>query len=138
MARLEFFVVSRSVSVDQATNHASVFEILEVIQASEFPAIIPECVAVSLWRREPGDEAKDFQLLLRVTIPSGAVTEIRSNFRMSSLRHRVMQRIQGLPIESEGQLRFEAVLNGEHAAEHVVDVLRSGPADVVESPIKTH
>jgi len=138
MARLEFFVVSQSVSIDQATNRSSVFEILEVVQAPVFPTVIHQCVAISLWRREPGDEGQEFQLLLRITTPSGQKHEIRSNFRLTSPRHRVMQRIQGLPIESEGELRFEAILNEKHAAEHVVDVLRGGPGDAVESGVRHH
>ena len=134
MARLEFFVVSRSVAIDQATNQASVFEILEVVQAARFPALIQQCVAVSLWRREPGDEDRDFSLVLRVTTPAGSTHEIRTNFRLSSPRHRVMQRIQGLPIEREGRLRFEAILNAAHAAEHLVDIEQAGELNPKDWP----
>ena len=105
MARLGFFVVSKAVSIDQATNLASVFEILEEIRADSFPARIPSCVAMSLWRREPGDKGQDFQLLLRVTIPNADSVEVRSNFRLDGPRHRVLQRIEGLPIGGEGELR---------------------------------
>ena len=134
MARLEFFVVSRAVSIDQSTNYASILEILEVIQSESFPAMIPQCVATSLWRQEPGDEEKDYQLLLKVFLPSGETHEVRTNFRFGAHRHRVMQRIYSLPVHEAGQIRFEAVLNGEHAAEHVVDVIAGQPIDTVASP----
>ena len=134
MARLEFFVVSRSVSIDQATNFASVLEILEVIQTSSFPAIIPQCVAMSLWRQEPGDEDRDYQLTLRITTPSDITHEMQSNFRLTSPRHRVIQRIHGMHIEREGQLRFEAILNGDHAAEHIIDIWPGEAVDTVDSP----
>ena len=129
MALLEFFVVPRSVAIDQTTNVASVLEILEAIPTPSFPLLIPQCVAMSLWREEPGDEDRDFQLVLRITTPSNTEHVMRTNFRMTNARHRVTQRIQGLPIESEGQLRFEAILNDQHAAEHVVDIQRVDPVD---------
>ena len=138
MARLEFFVVSKSVAVDQATNFASVLEILEVIQTAQFPAMIPECVAISLWRVEPGDQDRDHQLVLRITSPGGTTNEIRSNFRLTAPRHRVLQRIQGLPVETDGQIRFELILNGQHSAEHVVDVQRGGVVDALASPLRVN
>jgi hypothetical protein len=136
MARLEFFVVSKSISIDQSTNQTSIFEILEEVHASAFPVFIPSCVAMSLWRREQGDQEQDFQLLLRITTPTHAVHEVRTNFRLGSPRHRVTQRIEGLPLEGEGKLRFEAILNGEHAAEHLVDIHRGARVDSVASPAK--
>jgi hypothetical protein len=134
MARLEFFVVSQSIAVDDATNYVSVLEILEQIQVPSFPKVIPQCVAVSLWRKEAGDEESDFQLLLRITTPPDGVHEIRTNFRLTAPRHRVIQRIQGLPITGEGQLRFEAIINGQHAADHIIDVQQAGVVDTIGSP----
>ena len=71
MARLEYFIVSKSMSVDIRTNQTSLFEVLEEIQAPAFPAVLPQCVAVTLWRKEEGDEDQDFQSRLVVTTPSG-------------------------------------------------------------------
>lgn len=134
MARLEFFVVSEGVSVDQVTNKASIFEILEEIRLTSFPDHIDHCVAMSLWRQEPGDEGQDFQVLLRITSPSGKNHETRSNFRFVAPRHRVMQRMERLPIEQAGQLQFEVSLNDKHSAEHVVDIHLVSPVDAVGSP----
>ena len=134
MARLEFFVVSRGVSVDQFTNQASIFEIIEEVHATSFPASIQSCVAMSLWRREPGDEEHDFQVLLRTTLPSGTIHDLRTNFRFTGPRHRITQRLEGLPIEQEGELRFEVLLNDEHGAEHIVDIHLSDSGDATELP----
>lgn len=134
MARLEFFVVSNSVAIDQTTNSASVFEILEATMTPGFPLIIPRCVAMSLWRREAGDEGLDFQLLLRVTTPDGEIHELPSNFRMSEARHRMMQRIQGLTLRAAGELRFEVILNGKHAADHIVDISLIEPPGTQDRP----
>jgi len=133
MARLEFFVVSVSASVDQTTNQASIFDIIEEVKATAFPSLLHSCVAFSLWRREPGDEERDFQLILRITTPGGAIHDFPSNFRMPAARHRTLVRVQGLLVEQPGQLRFEAILNGTHAAEHVVDVQQITPSETVAS-----
>jgi hypothetical protein len=130
MARLEFFVVSESLSVDQVTNRLSVFDVLEVIGSTGFPITLHHCAAVSLWRKEPGDENVDFQVVLRITTGTGEKNEIHTNFRMTRDRHRVIQRIQGIPIPKEGELHFEIFLNGEHSAEHVVTVEKVEPVDV--------
>ena len=129
MARLEFFVVAEDVSVDQTTNQASVFSILEEIRTTDFPTVIPKCVALALWRQEAGDEDRDFQMALRVRLPNGEEHTQETNFRMTRTRHRIINRIQGLPLPGEGQLRFEVLLNGVHAAEHIVTVEQVRPID---------
>lgn len=135
MARLEFFLVSRSSSVDVSTNQVSAFEILEEIHVAKFPAIYPECVAITVLRLEEGDEEKDFQGLLCITTPSGDTNEQRVNFRMTSTRHRLIQRIIGVPLTQSGILKFEIKLNDKHLAEHIVDVHHSGPLDTTGSAV---
>lgn len=128
--RLEFFVVSESVSIDQVTNELSVFNILESVASEGFPVLVPKCAAVSLWRVEPGDEGRDWQVMVRVTLPGQGPQDFTTNFqaRPRSQRHRVMQRVHGLPLLQEGDLRFELLLNGQHAADHIVTVTREGGA----------
>lgn len=132
MARLEFFVVSRSVSMDQSTNQASIFEILEEVHPSSFPSIIQSCVATSLWLKEPDDEGKDFQMILRITTPDEKVFELASDFRLTARRHRVTQRVEGLPVLKEGEFRFEAILNSKYVAKHIIDVSLGEPGQSIE------
>jgi len=124
MARLEFFVVSEGVTVDKFTNQLSLFNILEGVASNNFPFVLPYFVAVSMWMMEDGDGERDFQVMLRVTMPNLAPQEFTTNFKFISRRHRVLQRIQGLPLNEPGVLRFEVLLNGQHAASHEVDVSR--------------
>ena len=135
MARLEFFVVAESVSVDQFTNQVSVFSILEEIRAEHFPIAISHCVGMSLWRSETGDFDQDFQAVLRVTSPGLPPRDVSTNFRFapSGLRMRVIQRVVGVRVEQEGDLVFELLLNGHHIAEHVITVQRAEPVDVIAS-----
>lgn len=135
MARLEFFLVSRSSSVDIPTNQLSAFEILEEIHVPKFPVLYPSCVAITVLRQEEGDEEKDFQGLLFITTPSGEIYENPVNFRMTSTRHRLMQQIVGLPLTEAGILKFEITLNGKHLAEHIVDVDQRGPLDTTGSAV---
>lgn len=133
MARLEFFVVSESVSIDQTSNAASVFNILEEIGTPQFPILIPYCAAISLWCREEADRDEDFQCTLRIIRPGGERNDISTNFRPVRPRHRVVQRIQGLQLTQAGELRFELLLNGKHAADHIVTVVQVRPIDVAGS-----
>jgi hypothetical protein len=122
--RLEFFVVAENVSVDRTTNELSVFNVMESLRADVFPGVIPKCVAVSLWRLEPGDEGQDWQATIRIYVPGENVQEFPTNFRSQpgATRHRVTQRIYGLPLRQAGDLRFELLLNGQHSADHVATV----------------
>ena len=126
MARLKLFLVAESVSVDQGTNEASVFEVLESVPfKAGAQNAVPRCVAFSLWRMEDGDDGQDFQVLLRVHRPGADdPNEVAANFTAQSLRHRVFTYMRGLPLEELGALRFEVLLNGNHAAEHLVTVFR--------------
>jgi len=121
MARLEFFIVSESMSIDQFTNRLSLFNILEEVESPNFPFQL-SIIAVSLWMKEPGDDERDFQCILRVSMPNVPPREFTVNFRFISRRHRVIQNIQAIQLNEPGVLRFEVLLNGQHAASHEIDV----------------
>jgi hypothetical protein len=130
MARLELFVVSEGVSVDQFTNQLSLFSVLEEVTSPDFPFVLPSAAAISLWMKEAGDDDRDFQCMMRVLLPDGNRHELTTNFRFRGRRHRVIQRIQGVPVTEPGMLRFEVLLNGEYIASHEVDVLRINSAEL--------
>lgn len=136
MAHLEYFLVAEDVVVDQTTNRLSLFNTLEGFKAPGLPLLIPKVCAVSLWRKEPDDEGRDLQSVLRITLPTGQTHQIESNFRMTNARHRIINRIQGLPITVAGELRFELLINGQHAASHVVSIEAPPPPE--EAPGVTH
>jgi hypothetical protein len=135
MASLEYFLVAEDVSIDQVTNQLSLFNVFEGFRTPRFPLIVPKCAAVSLWRKEPADEGRDFQCVLRVTLPDGQNHQSESNFRMTNERQRIVTRLQGVPISMAGELRFELLLNGQHAASHLVIIEHQPPED---APAITH
>jgi hypothetical protein len=136
MARLELFVVSESVSVDQQTNRLSLFNVIEQVASTKFPSVLPAAVAVSMWMADAGDDVRDFQCTLRFTLPNGKQHEFASNFKFRARRHRVIQRVEGFPLNEPGMLRFEVLLNGEYVASHEVDVSKIDAKDQETPPDK--
>lgn len=120
MPSLEYFLVAEDLAVDQTTNRLSLFNVLDSFQAARFPLLIPKCAAVALWKKEAADEGRDFQSVVRITTSTGETHQVETNFRMTTQRHRIMNRLQGMAIRAAGDLRFELLLNGEHTASHVV------------------
>jgi hypothetical protein len=124
MPSLEFFLVSERCATDQVTNKLSIFEVLEEVRSSTFPASIYSAVAITLWRADPEDINLDFQANLVLHLPDGTQHTFATNFRMTSPRHRTLQRLQGIQLNSPGELRFEMTLNGRHIADHFVTVIQ--------------
>lgn len=134
---LEYFVVAENVVVDSTTNKTSIINVLEEftiqtpLPARGLPllAIMPQCSAVMLWRIEPGDDAHDWQATVRITQPDGSKNEFSMNFRVEpgSRRQRAVMNFIGIGAQGAGDLTFEALLNGQHQAVHVVTVLAGSP-----------
>lgn len=120
--RLEYFVVSESVSVDALTNRVSLFNILEVIRSRRFPGVYPALYATAVWLIEDQERGTDYTTMLRVTVPGGQQQEYTSNFTAQGRRHRIFQRLEGIPLAQPGQITFELLLNAQHAAQHIIDV----------------
>ncbi len=129
MAKLEYFLICESISIDQETNRVSLFNVLEDFQLGSNPAqppqvpVFPFFVAVACWNRESGDEGQDFQAVLKVHSPSDApAQQFTINFKMERRRQRVVFRLQGMQKLEPGELRFELRLGEEHVAWHTVNV----------------
>lgn len=136
--RLEYFVVAENVSIDGATNQVSVFNILEEINTIGFPAILHQAVAVGLWAvTDSSDLGSEHQVQLKMRLPDGSDHAVLTNFTMTHRRQRVTQRLQGIPLLQEGTLEFEALLDGQHAAHHFVDV-RAASSVASTAPGPTH
>ena len=100
--RLEYFIVSDSVAVDALTNRVSLFNVLEVVLARSFPAVHPSAHATSVWITEDEDRGTDHQAILRITVPGGEQRDYATNFTVQGRRHRLFQRIEGIPVPQPG------------------------------------
>jgi hypothetical protein len=118
MPDLEFFVVANSVSVDQATNRISVFEILDEIRPPRFPIALMRVVTISAWHVSEEEMGQDFQIRLLCTAPDEKPFENRSNFTAKNRMHRVLVGIVGIPLRKDGQIEFEVFLNDVSKAHH--------------------
>ncbi len=127
MPRLEYFLLADSLSVDQDTNNVSIFHVLEEVTIP-LPGHIPRLVAISSWNIEPEERQRkdEFQATLRIHQPweekAPKHKDLPTNFTAERRRHRICQYVTGVPVKEAGELEFEILLNGEHAASHFVTV----------------
>jgi len=129
---MEFFLVSEDVSVDQQTNRMSLFNVIEQLASPSFPFPLLYAASVSLWVAEDDDdEGKDYQCILRILLPDGIKHDFPTNFTFKTRRHRIITRIQGIPITKPGLLQFEILLNGKHHATHEIDILQIDPNELL-------
>ena len=121
MPKLEYFLVSESVSVDQQTNRASLFNILDEVRDNKFPTVIPQIVVTSAWNYEEGDEDIDYQVKVSISLPSEEEPkDVPVNIKIEKSQHRLFLKLMNLQIEQPGELKFEVFINNEYAASHTV------------------
>ncbi|MBI2388486.1 MAG: hypothetical protein HYV09_02615 [Deltaproteobacteria bacterium] len=122
MPTVEYFLVAESVSVDQTSNAVSVFNILEELRPARFPASLPLVVIVCALAIDATELGAEIDVTVRVRRTSGQVDELPASFKATGRRHRQISRLQGLPIEQPGELRFDLLVNGRLLASYVVIV----------------
>ena len=121
MPKLEYFLVSESVSVDQGTNRVSLFNILEEFRPNQFPTSIPQAIVTSAWNYESGDENIDYQVKVRISLSGEERSQdFLMNFKMEPNRYRLFQEIVNIPIQQPGELKFEVFINNKYIASHTV------------------
>ena len=120
MPKLEYFIVSESISVDQQTNRASLFNILEEVRKNKFPSVIPQAIVTSAWNYESGDEDIDYQVKVRIYSPGEEKPkDIPVNVSIE-YRHRLFLKLVNLEIKQPGELKFEVFINDKYTASHTV------------------
>ncbi|MCH8032756.1 MAG: hypothetical protein IH950_03220 [Bacteroidetes bacterium] len=128
MSKLEYFLISEGVSVDQRTNRLSIFNIFENVSADKFPASVPFVTAVVSLIKEDEDHGKDLQLLLKIHSPGVEKTfELTLNFVMESERHRLLMSIDNIKVGKSGDMTFELYLNESLIATRMVKVILIHP-----------
>jgi hypothetical protein len=127
MARLEYFVVSESISVDVNHNTVSLFHILNGMQLFEFPGSIPRLAVASAWVfDDPEIERKqEFQIRFEIRVPGARAPKIfRANMVAESRFENLHVEIQNVPVEGAGDIVFEVYLDDERQASHLLVVSR--------------
>jgi len=112
-----------SISIDQATNQVSVFNILEDLYPQKLPYVLPKTVAVSSWAMDQEEADQDWQVALRISPPGEQEKKAGpTNFGKGWVLCRSVISVQGIPVKEAGELKFELLLNGESRATQVVTV----------------
>jgi hypothetical protein len=121
---------------DADSDEIALIHVLEDIFPEVFPHRIEKAVAVSTWNvRGPDEIAADYQATLVVKIPGKRDASFTMNLEKSRHRHRAIQGVLEIPIEREGNIEFEVLLNGTHAATHTVRVHPAGERPLPGSAI---
>jgi len=131
MARLEYFLVAESCSIDQITNRVSLFHVLEEANALELPARIPQIVAASAWLKDSDQDEneEDFQVMLTIK-GAGLDEHMTTNFQFGDKKRiRIQQTVQNLKLEKPGDIVFEVSLNGKHQASHRLAILKAAEVE---------
>jgi hypothetical protein len=137
MPELEFYLVSRDVSVDRDTNSLSILNVLEEVGLDEgeledqdHPALIPRLAVTSLWNFPPEERQAEYAVHTVVTLPSGEEIEIPAvEIQPDSPKHRVFNRVQGLPVGEVGEILFTVFIDDEPRGTHTVHVQGAGEVE---------
>ncbi len=129
MPTLEFFLLAESVSIDQATNRLSIFNVIEELTpvaaaTASWPLVVSEMTAISAWNPDRDQaEPREHQLTTRIVIPGREI----QNFTQQVVfvphrRQRAVTRLVGIQITQPGVAEIEILLNGIHQAKHTITI----------------
>ena len=128
MASLEYFLVAESLSLDQATNRISIFNVLEIVAAPELP-VVQQTIAISSWNIPPEERGQTFRVVLRVHPPGEEAWEQAHVLEPSAAsRRRSILGWRAFPFDRPGDWRFEVRLGDGGAgreASHLITVSRT-------------
>ena len=112
MIRLAFALIAKGLSVDREKNTLSIFEVLEQVNTTRLPAIIPEFCLVALFERA-AEDVEDMVATFDFVLPSGgreALGEVDVLFQ-GKKRNRLSWKIRGFPIKERGIYKFHLAWN---------------------------
>jgi len=128
MARLEYFLVAESLSVDSGSGAISIFNVLNEILSDEFPFDIPRLTVISCWvnEKEEIESAKELQLKLEFQIPGlDEVPHFRGNLTCESKHQHFNFGFRDIPIEEAGEFVITIFLDDVEQASHTVSIISS-------------
>jgi hypothetical protein len=135
--RLEYFIACESVSVDTDTNRLSILNVLEEFGTAAFPFRIRELIAAAGWLVGPDDVGKDFQVVLRISMPGSETREFPVSFSVQAgmRRHRLNLRILGIEALQKGEAHLELLLNAKHQASYTFTVREATAQEIAKSNV---
>lgn len=113
--------------VDQTTNRASLFNLLEEVITPTFPIGIYSIAVFTLWEREPAEPDTHAELTVRLNERQLMQGQLALNFQQT-IRCRSILTLRGLPLSEPGILLFEITLAGQVVGSWRVLVTRTPQA----------
>jgi hypothetical protein len=122
MPRLELFLVSASCSVDQISGRVSLFDIVIEATPPSFPSLFPRLVSTASFVLDDADIGQEFQFTVRAMWDGNELAVARANFVGRERHHNLISNWFGIPVTGPGSLTFDARLNEEHVAGHLITI----------------
>jgi hypothetical protein len=121
MPSLEYFLVARSVVIDQFTNAVSVFSIVDEIVPKKLPATFMRLTALIGLNVEKDELGQQASYRVAVRIPGqDAPLESEFDFTLEWFRHRYAPSFIGVTVPAAGNLEFTLYINDQEVARHQV------------------
>jgi hypothetical protein len=127
MIQTKLATFAESVVRDTETNSISIFNMIEELNASEFPVLMPKLSVFFLVERTD-EERKQYDAVIDLNLDEQHIGQasMSGDFE-GKLRTRIILVIQGIVIEHPGRLTAKLTLNGDVISELGVVVQRAEP-----------
>ncbi len=129
--RLRLLACAETALVDQATNRASVINLLEEVVTPTLPAVIWSVAVFTFWEREAAEADTHADLIVRLNQAPLVQTQLALTFQ-DKMRCRAVATLFGLPLTEPGTLVFEVLLDNQVVGTWPVPVI--APPQVAEAP----
>ncbi len=124
--KANIMLVSEGVSIDQATNNATIYNILERLSGKSFPIFSPQMYVFTLLEKEDSEES-NLNCIIQIFNNKQKLfqVEVNPNF-IRSKRNRTVIRVGGLAIPSPGELIFNFICNGKKLSFYKIEIVSIG------------
>jgi len=124
---VQLALIAQTVSVDRFTNRVSIFNLIDTIDAPQFPIFIQEMAFLSVLRRNV-DEPSKSQAELTVSVGEIIVGKslIQIDFQ-SGRSARQIAYLNGIPVPNANNLKLQLVIAGHDPFVIEIPVSQSGP-----------
>jgi hypothetical protein len=124
--RAIFAICAESVAIDGATNRLSIFHILERLQATSFPILVPRLTFIAMFERQPSEPSQfDLELVVELngtTLHRGAMPV---DYQGQAATRAIVE-MSGLPLPSPGLVRIVALQQNVEMAYWQIEVANIG------------
>jgi hypothetical protein len=127
--KANIMLVSEGVSIDQTTNNATIYNILERLSSKSIPIFSPQMYVFTLLEKEDSEE-NNFNCILQIFNNKQKLfqVEVNPNFKRGK-RNRTVIRIGGIAIPSPGELIFNFVCNEKILSFYKIEIVKIGESE---------